>query len=88
MRLELSLFPEEYPEPEEINIAEVIPEEIEQPEIPSAIGGDFVINKCHCRQLLLVDPAYAHLHLKRDMICEACNPQIAKKYLQFLKMNL
>lgn len=86
----LSLFPDEYPE-RECYTATVEPDEPIEPEtaeIPDALGSDFVIKKCRCRQLLLVDPAYAHLNLKRDLICECCNPGLAKKYLNYLKMNL
>jgi hypothetical protein len=86
----LSLFPEEYPEREYYcpTLEPDEPIEPETAEIPEALGSDFVIKKCRCRQLLLVDPAFAHLNLKRDLICECCNPGLAKKYLNYLKMNL
>jgi hypothetical protein len=88
--LNLSLFPDEYPEREyyTATVEQDEPIEPEPAEIPEALGSDFVIKKCRCRQLLLVDPAYAHLNLKRDLICECCNPGLAKKYLNYLKMNL
>ena len=83
----LSLFPEEYPEVE----ADPMAPAQEEPEtfvLTSAIGQDFVINRCTCNQLIMVDPTFAPFNLPQDCLCEACNPKFKEKYLKYLKLKL